>query len=108
MKSKARVDRWNEEVQLVKEEMRCILAFLEWKATWWTEVGGGDLGVRADIADGIRAYAAKQASINRALACSFKTRWESTFETQCHKQGETNLTDGNEYTGEAEGSGSSV
>ena len=96
VKSKARVDRWNEEIQLVKEEMRRILAFLEWKAVWWTEEGGRNLGVRADIADGIRAYAAKQASINRALAWFFKTRWEDAFETECQdrEQGESNLTNG--------------
>jgi hypothetical protein len=100
-KSKARADRWHEEAQLVKEEMRRVLAFLEWKAVWWTDEGRRDLDVRPDIADGIRAYAAKQASINRALAHSFKTRW-SAFETerQNHEQGETSLTDGNEYTGE--------
>lgn len=106
MKSKARADRWNEEVHLVKEEMRRVLTFLEWKAVWWTKEGGRDLDVRPDIADGIRAYAAKQASINRKLAHSFKMRWESTFETQGrdneqgHEQGENNLTDGSEYTGE--------
>jgi hypothetical protein len=103
VKSKARADRWNEEVQLVKEEMRRVLAFLEWKAAWWTEEGGRDLDVRPDIADGIRAYAAKQAHINRALACSFKTRWESAFETQGrdHGQGhEQDEADAGKYTRE--------
>jgi hypothetical protein len=109
VKSKARADRWNEEVQLVNEEMRRVLAFLEWKAVWWTEEGGRDLGVRLDIADGIRAYAAKQAYISRALACSFKMRWDSAFETQGrnyeqdHKQDESYLTDGGEYAGEVYG-----
>jgi hypothetical protein len=104
VKSKARADRWNEEVQLVKEEMRRMLAFLEWKAAQWTEEGDRDLDVRSDIADGIRAYAAKQAYINRALAHSFKMRWESEFETQGqdreedHEQDENNLTHGSEYT----------
>ncbi len=82
MKSKAHTDRWQEEVLLVKEEMRCVLAFLEWKAVWWTEEGARDLDVRPDIADGIRAYAAKQAAINRALARSFEMRWESASKTQ--------------------------
>ena len=80
MKSKACADRWHEEVQLVKEEMRRVLAFLEWKAVWWTEEGGRD-HEKPDIADGIRAYAAKQAHINRAVARSFKMRWGSVFET---------------------------
>ena len=101
MKSKARADRWNEEVQLVKEEMWRVIAFLEWKAAWWSEEGRRDLGVKADIADGVRAYAAKQGSINCALARSFKTRWNSAFETepQGHEQ------DGNEYTGKVDMNG---
>ena len=108
MKSKAHADRWDEEVQLVKEEMRRVLAFLEWKAVWWTEEGGRDLAVRPDIADGIRAYAAKQAHIYRALACSFKMCWESAFKTQGldhgqdHEQDENDLTNGSEYTAEVD------
>jgi hypothetical protein len=78
--------------------MQRVITFLEWKAVWWTEEGCRHLDVRPDIADGIRAYAAKQASINRALARSFKTRWESASETE-PKDYEK---DGNEYTGEAD------
>ena len=72
VKSKARADRWDEEVELVKEKMRRMLVFLEWKVVWWTNQGRRHLVARPDIADGIRAYAAKQAHINRALAHSFK------------------------------------
>ncbi|KAN0109688.1 hypothetical protein V8E52_009034 [Russula decolorans] len=108
VKSKARADRWNEEVQLVKEEMRRVLAFLEWKVVWWTEEGGGKLGVTPDIADGIRAYAAKQASINRKLAQSFEMHWKSGVKTQDRDRDreqdleQDNLTDDCEYTGEAD------
>ncbi len=76
------MDQWQEEVLLIKEEMRHVLAFLEWKAMWWTEEGARDLDVRPDITDGIHAYAAKQATINHALACSFKMCWESASKTQ--------------------------
>ncbi|KAN0120530.1 hypothetical protein V8E52_004357 [Russula decolorans] len=94
--------------QLVKEEMRRVLAFLEWKAVWWTEEGGGKLGVTPDIADGIRAYAAKQASINRKLAQSFEMHWKSGVKTQDRDRDreqdleQDNLTDDCEYTGEAD------
>jgi len=74
-KSKARADRWDEEVQLVAEEMRRVLAFLEWKASWWDRQGEAQLNVSRDILEGTRAYAAKQAHINRALAVSFEVRW---------------------------------
>jgi hypothetical protein len=82
VKSKVHVDQWQEEVLLVKEEMWHVLAFLEWKAVWWTEERAKDLDVRPDIADGIHTYAAKQAAINHALAHSFEMHWESDCKTQ--------------------------
>ena len=39
-KSRARVNRWKEEVLLVKEEMRRTVAFLLWKAKWWESLVG--------------------------------------------------------------------
>ena len=74
-KSKARVDRWDEEVQLVREEMRRVLAFLEWKACWWDRQREAQLSVTYDIQEGAHAYAAKQAHVNRALTASFEERW---------------------------------
>jgi hypothetical protein len=85
-KSRARADRWNEEVELVMEEMRRVLAFLEWKAAWWMKQGDTHLDVSPNIADGIRAYAAKQAHINRALGDSFRKRWNSTSKTSHRHQ----------------------
>jgi len=34
-KTKARADRWHEEVLLVSEEMCRVLYFFQWKAEWW-------------------------------------------------------------------------
>jgi hypothetical protein len=75
VKSKARADRWKEEVQLVTEEMRRVLVFLEWKAGWWMKQGDVVLDVSPDMVDGIRAYAAKQAHLHRSLADSFRKLW---------------------------------
>ena len=77
VKSKARAERWQEEVLLVTEEMRRVLCFLEWKAEWWTAQGSTHIDVSPDVADGILAYSAKQAHINHALAESFRKRWWS-------------------------------
>ncbi|KAG1871548.1 hypothetical protein F4604DRAFT_1881169 [Suillus subluteus] len=38
-KAWARAHWWEEEVQLLCEEMRCVLAFLEWQAGWWDAQG---------------------------------------------------------------------
>ena len=76
-KSKARAERWDEEVQLVGEEMRRVLAFLEWKASWWDRQRKAQLNVSGDVLEGAHAYAAKQAHVNRALATSFEARWRA-------------------------------
>ena len=31
----ARKQRWEEEVLLLQEEMRCVIVFYEWKSQWW-------------------------------------------------------------------------
>ncbi|TDL14293.1 hypothetical protein BD410DRAFT_846162 [Rickenella mellea] len=87
VKSKARAERWDEEVTLVAEEMRCTLAFFEWRARWWEGqvyrriLDVGDTtplqrrSVTLDILSGLRAYALKQAAIQRNLARHFATLW---------------------------------
>jgi hypothetical protein len=74
-KSKARGDRWAEDVQLLVEEMCRVVSFLDWKANWWYQQQHIRTQIEADLADGIAAYAAKQAHINRSLARSFTARW---------------------------------
>jgi hypothetical protein len=64
-------------VELLAEEMRRVLVFLEWKATWWMNQGNRPFDVSPDIADGVRAYAAKQAHIHRTLADSFRQQWDT-------------------------------
>ncbi|KAJ7659726.1 hypothetical protein DFH06DRAFT_1326743 [Mycena polygramma] len=34
-KAHTRIDRWQEELILLEEEMHCILEFCSWKARWW-------------------------------------------------------------------------
>jgi hypothetical protein len=73
------MQRWTEEVQLLQEEMRRVLAFCEYHASWWDKrvsLRGGD--IFDDLRDGIRAYAAKQASIQRSRAKEFAKLWAST------------------------------
>ena len=37
--TRARMCRWDEEVLIIQEEMRQVLAFFEWKSRWWLEQG---------------------------------------------------------------------
>ncbi|KAH8106476.1 hypothetical protein DFH11DRAFT_1691850 [Phellopilus nigrolimitatus] len=76
-RSQARAERWEEEKVLLMEEMRRTLAYSDWKATWWRgqEALRDNEHLRADIRDGLRAYAQKQADMWGRLAVSFAARW---------------------------------
>ncbi|KAF9643122.1 hypothetical protein BDM02DRAFT_3104848, partial [Thelephora ganbajun] len=76
MTCRARADRWREESDLLQEEMRRVIAFLEWKSTSWGGKVGSRLGsVTADIQHGIDSYARKQASTYHELAVSLANQW---------------------------------
>ncbi|KAF9777678.1 hypothetical protein BJ322DRAFT_1025606 [Thelephora terrestris] len=76
MTSRARADRWEEESDLLQEEMRRIVMFLEWKSTWWCgRVGSRSCSVTADVQHGIDSYARKQANSYHELAVSLASQW---------------------------------
>ena len=60
---------------IVQEEMRRVLAWFEWKATWWeaqaTQRGNGN----DDILHGVSAYAFKQAAITLHIAARCAADW---------------------------------
>lgn len=74
-KTHARANRWEEEVLLVREEMRQVIIFLDWKATWWHSQGSRRSDVRDDIKAGLAAYAARQAHIMQNLTETFAALW---------------------------------
>ncbi|KAF9549677.1 hypothetical protein CPC08DRAFT_769036 [Agrocybe pediades] len=88
-KSKARLDRWVEEVALLKEEKRRILAFFEYRAKQWdalaSDTTSGDPvpwmlpGVRYDpvAISGRHAYAREQADQFRRMHGHFLTVWQN-------------------------------
>ncbi|KAG1864826.1 hypothetical protein F4604DRAFT_1683248 [Suillus subluteus] len=80
-KARARAMRWAEEVELLKEEMRRILQFLEWDVQRWDKRGLENTLEDAgeDEREGRMAYANRQASLRRMLAESFKTSWTDTL-----------------------------
>jgi hypothetical protein len=69
--------RWEEEVLLVQEEMRCVVRFYEWKAEWWQVQSQccSDLDIEQSIIHGVTTYAEKQAHLCECLARSCVTLW---------------------------------
>lgn len=73
----ARADRWAEEVQLLNEEMRRSVVFLQWKSDWWRgQASSRASSVTPDIARGLNGYALKQAAVYRNLAVSCAEEWK--------------------------------
>ncbi|KAF6743253.1 hypothetical protein DFP72DRAFT_1080451 [Ephemerocybe angulata] len=74
-KSRARSLRWDEEVELLQEEMRRVVVYLFWKAEWWEGKRHENKAVPQDIRLGLEAYGAKQAWYCRELARSSLQLW---------------------------------
>lgn len=60
---------------LLKEEMRRVIVYLEYKAKWWEARADAWDALDDETAEGIRAYALRQASIQRALSVRFVKLW---------------------------------
>jgi hypothetical protein len=75
MKSRARAERWSEEVVLTEEEMRRVLDFLDWKSNWWIGQGHLQQNKSPELREGCAAYAAKQAKTLQDMAASFAQQW---------------------------------
>lgn len=79
LKARARAQRWEEEVRLLREEMRRTLASFSWQAKWWDTKALYDV---PDIvlAEGLHAYALEHADMFRALEVVFQARWTAVRE----------------------------
>ncbi|KIJ59749.1 hypothetical protein HYDPIDRAFT_177697 [Hydnomerulius pinastri MD-312] len=80
-KSHVWLERWKEERLLVTEEMRRVLAYFEWKATWWKDKAEVHIVGDVQLAHGLRVYAHKQASTFQSLTQKFAHMWVSTLKS---------------------------
>ncbi|KAG0700257.1 hypothetical protein DFH29DRAFT_1070211 [Suillus ampliporus] len=76
-KARARAHRWGEEVLLLREEMRRVLAFFEWQAGWWDKQGARHQFVSHEFMEGALAYAHRQATLRRRMSTHFRSLWEA-------------------------------
>ncbi|KAJ7712961.1 hypothetical protein DFH07DRAFT_974842 [Mycena maculata] len=74
-RARARKVRWEEEVLLVREEMRRVLRYLEWQVAFWMVRVDSRPDATAEVQAGVRAYALKQADLLRRIAGHFRARW---------------------------------
>jgi hypothetical protein len=92
-KTRARAHRWTEEVDILEEEMRQILVFVEWKAQWWWGMKDGrpDVQENAAAREGFSAYTERQAAIQETLKMRFEREWQ--YVTQWISMGRQGVID---------------
>jgi hypothetical protein len=98
-KSRARVTRCKEEVMLLKEEMRRVLAFLNWKLRWWQEREEKWKNVDSALLEGLHASTMKQGILQECLSVDFVRMWQSM-------KNDTQILDPDEDDEDDEGEGS--
>lgn len=76
-RGRARAMRWSEEVLLLREEMRRVLAFFRWHADWWGNLAEHGDGLSPEDREGVAAYARKQANVRRLMGRSFDHLWRT-------------------------------
>ena len=73
--TQARKCRWSEELLIIQEEMRWVLAYHEWWAEWWLGQASCRQNTDPSVSSGISAYAHKQASICLRMADRCAAYW---------------------------------
>lgn len=94
LKARARAQRWEEEVRLLREEMRRTLATFTWQASWWDDKALYENG-DCVLTEGLKAYAFEHADMFRALQVMFKTRWVAVRERADTFLARQSVLDGN-------------
>ena len=74
-KCQACADRWNEEVVLLNEEMRRVIEYCGWKASWWKQQASQRGDVSPELAEGLLAFAEEQAAMEDSIAIRFASQW---------------------------------
>ncbi|KAJ7343176.1 hypothetical protein DFH08DRAFT_810681 [Mycena albidolilacea] len=79
-KARTRVDHWRKELILLKEEMRQVLKFCEWKASGWDQRVNCDWDVALALIEGLQAYPLAQAGQERAWERAWHDTWVAIHE----------------------------
>jgi hypothetical protein len=73
--TRARMCRWKEELLMIQEEMRRVLAYFEWRSAWWLEQANKRLNLESSFQSGVVAYAHKQSTLCLQMAARCAVYW---------------------------------
>lgn len=66
--------------------MRRTSCTLQWNIKRWADCAGGWSGLPLDIAEGVRAYALRQADVHRSIRDSFQEMWNRPLNPPVSKE----------------------
>lgn len=75
VKAYSRKQRWEEETELVVEEMRRVVMFFDWKANWWSQKLDSRTGATEQVRGGLDAYCHKQSLMWKTMAILSAQLW---------------------------------
>jgi hypothetical protein len=104
-KTRAKALQYAEEVDLLEEEMRRVLQFLEWRASWWrAQIGVRAEGQSEELREGHVVYVHTQAAYMEGLRTKFQTQWKDvpTLLAGARKAYSAMLPNGGEVEGDNE------
>ncbi|KAF7797546.1 hypothetical protein EIP86_008746 [Pleurotus ostreatoroseus] len=81
LRSRARANRWEEQVNLLEEEKRRTLVSCELNAQEWDKRSLKISSRNDAYGQGLAAYAAEQASIQRGIAAKYRALWSNVSES---------------------------
>jgi hypothetical protein len=71
--------RYGEDIKLLSEEMRRVLAFFAWEVLWWREwarnVKARASSMSPELLEGLVAYAERQAALRSEMRQHFSHLW---------------------------------
>ncbi|KAJ7107965.1 hypothetical protein C8R46DRAFT_1240677, partial [Mycena filopes] len=76
-RAKARKRRWEEQVLILREEMRRVLRYLEWQAAWWI-ARAAPRSTATPLQAGLEVYARQQAHTYTELRLYFESEWSQS------------------------------
>ncbi|KAE9389225.1 hypothetical protein BT96DRAFT_1003441 [Gymnopus androsaceus JB14] len=85
-RSRARIGRALEEVQYAREDMQRTVEFMQWKAEWWVERAGRRSVESEVLREGLKAYALKQAAVQRQLKDMCISNWKKPLDGKEHTE----------------------
>ncbi|KAK0438380.1 hypothetical protein EV421DRAFT_1714308, partial [Armillaria borealis] len=74
-KARARMLWWEEEIQLLDEEMRRVISFADWKARWWSERAELRPDASPELQEGLKAFALEHAISEGCKKARVAEKW---------------------------------